>query len=165
VLLCGQTLFIAILFPKLVSGIWTLALGLILMIPMDELAGLLSNSAQPIIFTGFACVGVWMVGLAGWGWLLKDPPKQLVIVGAATLLSIGGAILDYLRWEASALGGSTSFRPVSLLAKLCGLTVSGTGAPWVVMAFPLILCLTTIGFLHLRHRNQKSSSTSLHQGS
>jgi len=163
VLLCGQTIFISLLFPAIVPTIPTLAMGLLLMIPMDELAGMLSNTPQPAISRGFACVGVWMIGLGGWNWIARDSKKQLVVSGLGILLTAGGAVLDYLRWEASTtVGRSSDFYPISILPRLCKFTAGESAMPWLQLSLPGLSVLVAVLVLRLQKSLHHPSSTLLH---
>jgi hypothetical protein len=161
-MLVSQTLLIALLFPGLISKPWHLGIALVLMLPMDELAGSMSSSSQACIWMGFVCVGVWMAGVGGWALLLKDSASQIAIAGLATIVTAGGAILDYLRWEAAASNGqSSAFSPISMLPKLCQSIETHTAVPCIQASFPAIALVVVRVIQHVI-KPPKPSSTSLH---
>ena len=49
-----------------------------LMLPIDELGGLLSNLDQIGMVRCYACVAIWMIGLGIWRHLLKSERHQLI---------------------------------------------------------------------------------------
>jgi hypothetical protein len=162
VLLVGQAIFLALLFAVITPTISSLEIGLFLMLPMDELAGMFSNSPQGIIFKAFIGVGVWMTGLAGLGWLLRDPRQQLAVSAMAALLTAGGAILDYLRWEASTLPGHSGiFSPITLLPKLIR-SDNGADWPWLQCSLPAIAAVMLMALFRIVQRAPIPSSTLLH---
>lgn len=139
-MLCGQTLLIAMLFPVLTGSVWAVVLNLLLVVPFDELSGLLSVMTQATIFEGFACVALWMIGLAGWRRMLKSENQQLVGSMTALLFTAGGVLMDYLHWEKSlAEDQGASFRAISLLARLCSPAGLSSPATWALAGSPLIL--------------------------
>jgi hypothetical protein len=163
VLLCGQVLLIGILFPNFVFDAKGLAVASALMFPLDELAGLLSSSPQTIVCMGYACGLLWMVGVVAWGRMLTGPRKQIVVAMLLTLMTAGGAVFDYLRWEASAIEGKAGrFSPISLLPNLCKLTLGEFTAPTIQIALPAVTGGIVCIMLYSRKFRSKSSSTSLH---
>jgi hypothetical protein len=162
ILLCGQVVLINLQLPKLSGQASTL--GIVLMLPIDELAGLLSNSSQTEILTGFACVGLWFLGLAIWLGILRNPKLELTLGMLAMLWTVGGAILDYLRWEFNASTG-TIFTPVSLLPGLCRTIQAAAPAPWLQVSTPMLAGLIVMAVLSLLRRGPTPPSTSLHSAS
>jgi hypothetical protein len=104
-------------------------------------------------------VGIWLVGLGVWNLLLKSEQARIAIVAAATCMTAGGAVLDYLRWEAAAINSqSGSFTPLSLLPGLCDTVLHFNLVLWLQAASPMLLAMVwfTVG------RIAKTQSTSLH---
>jgi hypothetical protein len=159
VLWCGQLLSTAMLFPTLFRNSSAMIISLAMMACMDELAGLLSNCTQLILVKGFICVGAWMIGLAGLTWIVKDVRYQLSISTLAMLLTAGGAVLDYLRWEVQSTSTApTPFHPISLLPKLCAVATSNSAMPWQWASVPLAGLLVMAAYRRLT----SPASTSLH---
>jgi hypothetical protein len=139
-MICGQALLFALFSASLAESGWGLLLVLILTLPMDELAGLLSNTPQIIIIKGFACISLWAAGLVGCVGVLGTSRWIPLVPALATLLTAGGAILDYLMAEAQA--GTLRHEiwiPVSLLPNLCLLIEHGSSVAWVETTMPLFL--------------------------
>jgi hypothetical protein len=149
VLICGQVLIASLIFPYLAPTIWTLAVNLLMLIPLAELAGLMSNLSQMQILRSIACVGLWIGGLACWKQLLSER-RQLIVIALASLFCIGGGILDYLRWEAVANSGApATIAGVSFMPKLVHNTQFGEAGCWVEAGLPLILAAIWAGMLRV----------------
>jgi hypothetical protein len=149
VLICGQVLVASLIFPKLAATIWTLVVNLLMLIPFAELAGSMSNLNQAQILRGIGSVGLWFFGLACWKGLLSDR-KLLIVIALAGLFTVGGAILDYLRWEAVAnSGASATFHAISLMPRLVQNTQFGEAGCWVEACLPLILAAFWAGLLRV----------------
>jgi hypothetical protein len=158
-LICGQTLLVSMLFPLLAQTRWTLAINLAILLPMDELGGLLSTLDQAGILRCWFCVGIWVAGLGVCSRLLDLERRKLAVVALASCMTAGGAVVDYLRWEAAAINSqSNSFAPVSLLPCLCDLVLHFNPKPWIWAAIPAIGAM--IGFFIKRIAIRRS--TSLH---
>jgi hypothetical protein len=190
-LLCGQILIIAMLFPLLGISAWAIAINLMLMLPFDALAGLLSSTPRVSMLRGFGAAGLWLLGLTGWRRFLdrsspgSDHPagalfsesKQCprgttatrnrfnhLVVTAALLFTAGGAIWDYLRWEAALSDGrGGSFTALSILPQTCHFLGENTWLAWLECATPLLLLLSVVIFSTLLRQGPKPPSTSLHQ--
>jgi hypothetical protein len=114
-LLCGQVLLASLFFP-LIAASGSLLINLAVMLPIDELGGMMSNASQMQVLRCYAWVCLWIVGLAGCGMVWKRPEPRIIASALASIFTIGGAVLDYLRWEAAAARGQgSSFQPLSLL--------------------------------------------------
>lgn len=163
VLLCGQVLVIAMLFPPLGESIWAIVINLVLMLPFDALAGLLSNSPRMAMLRGFGAVGMWLLGLTAWRRILGDSRWNQSIVTGALLFSAGGAMWDYLRWEAAlADGRGSSFSALSILPGICHLLGENRVLVWLECAAPLLLLLPVAILSTLLPTNPKPPSTLLH---
>jgi len=161
-LLCGQILILSMLFPILTQIGWLLAINLALMVPFDELAGLLSNTPQTIIAKCGCSVGLWMVGLAGWRMALKDYRSYLFVIMVALLFTAGGAVADYLRWEATAAAGINHFSAISFLPNLCDFGNSNPLFIWPETAFPVVAVGGFAMGAKFLSKATKIPSTSLH---
>jgi hypothetical protein len=164
-MLVGQAIILAGLFPVLMDRPRDVVIATALMIPMDQLAGLLSNSPQISIWSGFGCLTLWLVGLGGWAVFLKESGRQTLVTGLAMLLLIGGGILDYLRWETAATNGqSSAFLPISLLPHLYWGVKGPSARLWIQAGMPLA-ALTVTRTIQLVTAGRSPSSTSLHSPS
>jgi len=159
VLICGQTLLASMLFPLLAETRGTLAINVAIVLPFDELAGLLSNLDQILIFRCGLLAGTWLAGLGAWRFWLKSERTRMAAVCAATCFAAGGAVLDYLRWEAASISSQgQSVMPRSLLPALCDAVLHFNPISWIEASFPLVLAMTWFAV----HRLMKSHSTSFH---
>jgi hypothetical protein len=159
-LICGQVIVSSMLFGVIAGNRWTLLVNLALILPMDELAGLSSNTPQLQILGGATMVSWWIIGL----WILKNACRseamRLGVVAAASLFTMGGAIFDYLRCESAAAAGVTNaYQSLSLLPNLCRGGFPSASTTWVQASLPAIFGLLGFGFC----RFVKSPSTSLHK--
>jgi hypothetical protein len=158
-LICAQTVLISLFFPLLAATRWTLAINFSLMLPVDELGGLLSNLGQGAVLRCYGCVGIWLLGLGVGAWMVKRERIHLLIICAASCFTLGGAILDYLRWEIStASGESNGFTPLSLLPSLCGLAANSSSIAWAEAALPATIAVIGI----VIKATFRTPSTSLH---
>jgi hypothetical protein len=165
-LVCGQTLFIAMLFPILGHSGWAMAVNLALMLPFDELAGLLSNTPQGVITRFVAVAGLWLAGLASWHLWFKDDRVYQTVLVAAVLFTAGGAFIDYCRWESSFAEGQTNpFSPLSILPNICDLAHENGWKSWLEAAVPLVALLAVAVPSTLIKKRLKGLSTSLHPAS
>jgi hypothetical protein len=161
-LICGQMLLASMLFPLLAETRWSLAINLALLVPIDELGGLLSNLDQSGILKCWLCVGIWIAGLGTWNRILIQDRAKLGIAALAIFMTAGGSVLDYLRWEAASIaGGSGSFSPISLPPCACDLILHFDPKAWIQASVPAVLA--TIWFFISRWANRPS--TSLHNAS
>jgi hypothetical protein len=145
-LICGQVILSSLIFPKLTPTLCTLFANLSMLIPFAALAGFMSNLSQIQILRGTGCVGLWMAGLAFCRKLLVNDRQVMIAIALASLFTAGGAILDYLRWEAVAISGATGpFKPISFLPKLVQNTQYGEAGCWVESCLPLLLAMICAG--------------------
>ncbi len=161
VLICGQILLSSMLFPTLLASEWAILINMVLVLPMEELAGLLSHADQLTILTCSGIVMLWMLGLASCARLLKSYRDYPLLISLGMLLSAGGCVLDYLRWEASASGAAAShFAPLSLVCRVCVADLLNTPATWLSASLTLLAVWTAHFTSTLLHRKRKPSSTS-----
>jgi hypothetical protein len=161
--LCGQIFIIAMLFPLLGNSILSIAINLVMMLPFDAFAGLLSSTPRLATLRGFGAVGLWLLGLTGWRRFLGESRFNHFGVTIAVVFSAGGAIWDYVRWETALTDGRRSFSALTILPEICRLLGENTWLAWLECATPLLLLLPVAILSTLLHRGPKSPSTSLHQ--
>jgi hypothetical protein len=163
-MLCGQICCIAMVFPLLGASTWAIAISLVLMLPFDALAGLLSNTPAIPILRGFGTVAIWLVGLTSWRRFLGPSGTNQLVVTAALLFSVGGAMWDYMAWEAAlADGRGNAFSAISVLPQVCRAIGENRWLAWVETALPFFLLLPVALAPKLRSERSKASSDSLHQ--
>lgn len=159
-LICGQMVLISLLFPVLTRTPWTLAINLVLIVPIDELGTILSNLNQLQALRCFGCMLIWAIGLAGWRWALGTERQHPMVIAVASCFTLGGAVLDYLRWETiAATGSQNGFRPLSILPNLCLLARTPLPLACCEAGLPALSLLTWLGVRRLFKRR----SISLHQ--
>jgi hypothetical protein len=160
VLLCGQAVFACWVGPALGRDWRLVILGLLVMGPMDQLAGVLSHAPQFNLMKGLACNSLWLVGLMVLGRVLHHPRAMAAVGGLAILFLVGGAVIDYLRWEAAATYGISSIRlAISLLPQLYKSPENTSALLWIEASLPLLAA----GLISVFSRYPKAISTSLHQ--
>ena len=157
-MVCGQAILIGLLNPFVAANGRTLIINIAILMPMDELAGLLSNSPQAVICFSILCLSLWFAGLAGCLWLVRGTTSAMLITCFAAIFTLGGVVLDYLRAEAFANNGNGgSFHPISLLPALCSIGSGGPARALLESIFPIIVGLALLIVNRLR-----VPSTSLH---
>jgi hypothetical protein len=102
VLLSAQCIAGALLFPFLLRDWRTAAQVIASAAPFQVAAGLLSGAEWEALMAAIAVVDAWLVTIAIWSSCLPTPRSRMIGVAAASLLTLGGGLLGYLRMEFSA---------------------------------------------------------------
>jgi hypothetical protein len=166
VMWCGQIIFCSLCFPVLMPDARMAVAVISMTIPFNELTGLLSNCSQIILLKGFSCFSVWSIGVWALGRLLESSQSRLAAIAVATLISVGGTIFDYLRWEQVANSPTPeAFRPISLLPKLCAISSADSSPPWIAAGLPILAFLSIHGFMVIKRQRRPLTSTLLHRNS
>ncbi len=131
-----QIVAAALLFPVVLADGRTLVVNLSLIVPMQQLAGLLSAVPQAVVLRSTAFVAVWVVGLAGWARTARTDRARTAAVVAATLLSVGGALIWYDRAEAAAESAAELPDPLRYGPLMSGVTGATTAsAEWGIVGW------------------------------
>lgn len=133
-MLATQIIASALLFPFLLRDLPTSVMVILTLAPFVQLASYLS--AVPITRAALAAlyVGVWLTTLALWRAMLRSRRGQMVGVASAVALSLGGAVIWYVRAE-SREPGPIDWSADGLFGPILGAvsqieSASPTVAPW-----------------------------------
>jgi hypothetical protein len=98
-LLVAQVI-LAAAFSSFLFRTWTTTLMLVAATwPLQQLAGMLSAYPPSRVIEGSAYATLWMLVVAGWQWVAGGTKWKNVVAAAASLFTVGGAILAYLHAE------------------------------------------------------------------
>ena len=150
-----QIVAAALLFPLILTDGTTLLVNLALIVPLQHLAGLLSAAPPATIWSATGFVGVWLIGLAGWARLARGDLAQSWLTTAATLLTVGGAVLWYVRAEAVAQAAGPLPDPLRfgpLMAGVAQTVLPRTGfhLGWTLVALPLVTAAAPLAWANRR---------------
>ncbi len=145
----------ALLFPVLFADGANWVVSVALLIPMEQLAGLLSAAPEAVMWMESGYVALWVVGLAGWARLARSDLTRACLTAAATLLSLGGCLLWYVAAEAAAQAGRSTPDPSDYGTLMASVMLSATCRPphlvaWTVAGSPLLTSLAAAAWIRTR---------------
>ena len=155
VMLVGQVLFAALLFPWLLRSAGAAVMMAAASWPFIQLAMVLSSADAGTAVWASAYATAWIAALAGWRYVLRKRRHQLAGVAAAMLLCAGGAALWYLRAEFVRNSGGAQWGTDALLGPVVGVlaVASGHGQnAWLAMAGLVIATAAATFISHLRRK-------------
>jgi hypothetical protein len=144
----AQGVTAALLFPFLFRDTRTAAAVIAAAWPFQLAAGFLAGIAPADLASAAGYVTVWMLTLAACTPLLRTPRASAIGITIATLLTLGGAILRYLRLEFGGGVAEGQFTPESvspLLSTFAAIEGSGPHSGWMLVAGVLCVAALTIG--------------------
>jgi hypothetical protein len=148
-LVAAQMVGASLLFQLVVPDLPSLMVNLALSVPFLQLAGLLSDAPQDVVWAVTAFVGLWVGGLSGWSQLTRGEPKRAWLICLAGALTVGGVLVWYVRVEAVAQNGGpppclAAFGPLLVAVGLSTGAISISAAlGWTLVATPLVTSLGT----------------------
>jgi hypothetical protein len=130
----GAALLFPVLFRTFATGVVVVACAPV----MVQLAGVLAAARFEPQIALCAYPALWLIGLGLWSSALRTERARLYGVAAATLVSLGGAILTYLAREAVGAGLTFDWAAHGQLGPLTGAVTllevgERTGTPWAFM--------------------------------
>jgi hypothetical protein len=102
VMLCVQIGASAVIFPYLLNGRGSTILAIVTGWPLAQLAAYLSDASLTQAAGGELYVSAWMLGLAFYSPLLRKESAKLIGAALATMVTLGGPLIFYLRLEFAA---------------------------------------------------------------
>lgn len=144
VMLIGQVLLAAMLFPWLLRSLSAAIIIAAASWPFIQLAMVLSSASAMPTFLAGAYASTWIITLAAWRRLLRSPRAQLAGAAAATLLSAGGALIWYLRAEFVRSSGGAQWGTDALLGPILGILAiahNQSVIPWLPLAALLLIAV------------------------
>jgi len=158
VMLAMQIAMSALLFPHLLGNLRSTILTIVTSWPMAQLAANLSDSTATRLVVGALYVCAWMIGLYLWAKMLPTAWSKLLGIGVASMLSLGGPVLWYLRAD---FGRDQSQLPIwsmSMFGSICGaisqIVPEGSGFGWTIPAS--VLAAGLAGYFLKRTRREIS---------
>jgi hypothetical protein len=155
VMLVVQVSSAALLFPSLMRTWGMSVMAIAVSWPFVQLAGHLSGHSAGVVVASAVYLSGWLGVLAAWRGMLRSERAQLAGAAVAVTLSLGGALLWYLRVEfTSAVDGSGLAR-WSMLGPVTGvLSIVIEGAarwePWLFLLSFFVVTCVTIAVIRLR---------------
>lgn len=151
-----QVVAAALLFPFLLRDGRCAGQAVASALPFLLGAGFMAGVTPEALIWPAASVAAWLVTLALWAPALQTSRARMIGIAVASLLTLGGGTLRYLRLEFAAGRGGAGFNPESaspLLSTWANLAGSNTAAAWVLLA---VLALAAIG-VRVANRPRRSS--------
>jgi hypothetical protein len=137
----------SLLFPALLANFNATILAIATAWPMAQLAAYLSDSTALQFALGELYVSAWLAGLYLWARVLQVNWVKIPSAALATMISIGGVALLYLRMEfGGALSGAmlqpnaAYFGPIS--GVICQLSPDAPKIAWIFPAIAVIVSAT-----------------------
>jgi hypothetical protein len=156
VMLAMQIAMSALLFPHLLGSVRCTLLAIATAWPMAQLAAYLSDEPLIHLVLGELYVSAWMIGLAIWSQVLASPWSKLLGIGIASMVSLGGPMLWYLRAD---FGGDQLQLPLwsmSMFGPICGaisqIVPEGSNLGWTIPAS--VLGAGLLGYFLKRTRRE-----------
>ena len=137
-MLAMQIAMSALLFPHLLGNVRCTILAIVTAWPMAQLAAGLADASARHLVLGELYVWTWMIGLHLWSRRLPTLWPKLLGVAVASMFSLGGPVLWYLRAD---FGGEQSQMPISsisMFGPICGaisqIIPNGSKLGWTIPA-------------------------------
>jgi uncharacterized membrane protein len=163
VTLAVQIAMSALLFPHLLGNLRSTIPAIVTAWPMAQLAACLSDESASRLILAELYVSTWMIGLFLCLQLLERPWSKLLAICAASMLSLGGPVLWYLRADFGPDQSQMSFGSMSMFGPICGaisqIIPEGSKLGWTIPA-----SVFTVGLLgcFLKRRRRKISRPLVH---
>ena len=137
-MLAMQIAMSALLFPLLLGNLRSTIPTIVTAWPMALLAANLSDSTANHLVVGELYVCALMIGLYLWSKMLPTTWSKLLGVGVASMLSVGGPVLWYLRADFGPDQLQSPIRSMSMFGPICGaisqMVPEGSGLGWAIPA-------------------------------
>jgi hypothetical protein len=163
ILLVFQVGVSSLIFPHLLRN-WRQAILVIASAwPPAQLASYLADASANAMVHGEVYVCIWLITLHLWRRAIPKPRDQLSLIAAASLLSIGGPILWYLRVDFITDSISLNSNLFAALGPLCGAiaqcSASSSAASWIeITLIFLFAAFILMGKLIIARRSQQVST-------
>ncbi|MGD0137491.1 MAG: hypothetical protein ABSD28_01330 [Tepidisphaeraceae bacterium] len=152
VMLAMQIAMSALLFPHLLGNLRSTIPALATALPMAQLAAYLSDAPPTHLVLGELYVWAWMIGLDLWTKMLPTAWSKLLGIGIASMLSLGGPVLWYLRADFGRDGSQLPLWSMSFFGPICGaisqIVPEGSKLGWTIPA--IIFAVGLLGYF-LKH--------------
>lgn len=124
VLFAAQVVGAGLLFPFLLRGAARATQAIAVALPFQVAACALAGEALKDVLPAITFVGAWLASLALWATCLYSTRTRAIGIALASLLTLGGGTLRYLRLEwASSAGQTPAFESASPLLATFALIV------------------------------------------
>lgn len=163
VLVTVQIVSAALLFPDLFADRTTASVSLAVVAPALFCAGVLSATPPARVTELLTYVAVWMIGLSAWAQLARTVAVRAAAVCGALILSVGGALLWYVRVEAAAQTGVPPPDPIRYGPLTAAVALSTSDRRFSVnldhfeVAVPLLSAVGPLAFTARRRRQRHLS--------
>jgi len=138
VMLAMQIAMSALLFPHLLGNLRSTIPALATALPMAQLAAYLSDAPATHLALGELYVWTWMMGLHLCSRLLPNPWSKLLGIGIASMLTLGGPVLWYLRADFGRDDSQLPHWSMSMFGPICGaisqIVPEGSDLGWTIPA-------------------------------
>jgi hypothetical protein len=138
VMLAMQIAMSALLFPHLLGSVRSTIPAIVTAWPMAQLAAYLSDAPATHLVFGELYVCTWMIALHLWAGILPNPWSKLLGIGIASMLSLGGPVLWYLRADFSRDDSQLPLWSMSMFGPICGaisqVVPGGSNLGWTIPA-------------------------------
>ena len=144
VMLVTQIIASAMLFPLILRDVTTAAMAILAIAPFVQLASYLSEIPLQSVALAGAYVAMWMLALTMWKSILRTPRGEMLGIACAIALSIGGAIVWYVRAE-ELKGGQTDWSIDALFGPILGVIAqlhAPMSAALIAWAWPVVILVT-----------------------
>jgi hypothetical protein len=154
VMLAMQIAMSALLFPHLLGNLRSTIPALATAWPMAQLAAYLSDAPATHLVLAELYVWAWMIGLALWARILSTAWAKLLGIGIASMLSLGGPVLWYLRADFGRDDSQLPFWSMSMFGPICGaisqIVPKGSIVGWTIPAS--VFAVALVGYFLKRTR-------------
>lgn len=155
IMLVTQIVTSALLFPFLMRDAKTSAMVILTIAPFVQLASYLSMVSLPRAALAMAYVATWLATLALWRPLFHEQSTKLLGVSSAVAISLGGAVVWYVRAEslsAAAIDWSRDGLFGSLLGAIAQIEATSVPQmPW--LAALVLLGVSAVAYFLMRKRH------------
>jgi len=138
VMLAMQIAMSALLFPHLLGNLRSTIPALASAWLMAQLAANLSDSTATRFVLGELYVCAWMIGLTLWSKTLTTVRSKLLGIAIASMLSLGGPVLWYLRADFGPDHSQLPLWSMSFFGPICGaisqIVPEGSNLGWTIPA-------------------------------
>jgi hypothetical protein len=143
-MLVTQVIASAMLFPFILRDVTTSAMAILAIAPFVQLASYLSEIPLRSAALAGAYVAMWMLALSMWKSILRTPRSEMLAVACATAITIGGAIVWYVRAE-EIESGQIAWSMDALLGPILGVIAqlhAPTNAALIAWSWPIVILVT-----------------------
>ena len=110
VVLVTQIVASALLFPFLLRNATTSAMAILSIAPFVQLSAFLSGTPMSRAALATLYVAIWLVTLAVWRGIMQSRCGEMLAVACALAMSVGGAVIWYVRAESREPGPTDGSR-------------------------------------------------------